>query len=100
MAIRFVDTTISERVRIITEDRDPIHVYEIISKHYGESVELLKKKFDISIDFPRRFINFNSEDLHEICELVNYFSSYGLPIDSATMKSIRVSFDSFFKTIY
>lgn len=96
---RFTDNILAERIRIVTEDGDPLDVYEILSKHYGESIDLLKTKFTINLDIIRRRI-FIEGNMSDICELVQYLYSYDLKFESVTLTSVRIDLDAFFRKIY
>lgn len=96
---KFTDNTIADRIRIIMQDSNPVHVSEILSKHYGESVELINKRYLIKVDTFRNSIDIEG-NMSNICELVNYLSSYDLKFESVTETSVRINLYSFFRKIY
>jgi hypothetical protein len=49
---KFLDNSIPDRVRIIKDDKDIIHIYELLQKHFNLSIDELKKDYQIELDIP------------------------------------------------
>lgn len=95
----FLDNFIPDRVRIIKEDKDSIHIYELLSKNFGESIESLKTKYSVTLDIvkSRVFIDGSSEAIYE---LFNFMNSRGLELESVDMNKLRIDLDQFVKKIF
>lgn len=95
----FLDNFIPDRVRIIKEDKDSIHIYELLSKNFGESIESLKTKYSVTLDIvkSRVFIEGSSEAIYE---LFNFMNSRGLELESVDMNKLRIDLDQFVKKIF
>lgn len=97
--IPFIYNTIADRIRIILEDNNPDHVYEVLGKHFSKSIKELKSIYTIKLDVFRKriFIDGNSKD---IADLVYYSVQYNLTFESVTMNSLRIDLYEFFRRIY
>lgn len=97
--IPFIYNTIADRIRIILEDNNPDHVYEVLGKHFSKSIEELKSMYSIGLDtFHKRiFIKGNPE---VIADLVYYLVQYKLTFESVMMDSLRIDLYEFFRRIY
>lgn len=97
--IPFIYNTIADRIRIILEDNNPDHVYEVLGKHFSKSIKELKSIYTIKLDVFRKriFIEGNSKD---IADLVYYSVQYKLTFESVTMNSLRIDLYEFFRRIY
>lgn len=95
----FLDNFIPDRVKIIKEDKDSIHIYELLSKNFGESIESLKTKYSVTLDIvkSRVFIEGSSEAIYE---LFNFMNSRGLELESVDMNKLRIDLDQFVKKIF
>lgn len=96
---KFLDNFISDRIRIIKDDKDPIHVYEILQKHFNQSIEELKEIYSIELDIIKTRI-FIKADQNKLCELFNYLQSRGLTFEAVEMDQLRVDLDHFFNKIF
>lgn len=97
--IPFIYNTIADRIRIILEDNNPDHVYEVLSKHFSKSIEELKSIYAIKLDVFRKRI-FIEGDSKDIANLVYYSVQYNLTFESVTMNSLRIDLYEFFRRIY
>jgi len=97
--IKFLDNLIPDRIRISQEDKDPIHVYEVLSKNLGESIDDLKNKYNVQMDVIRSQI-FISGNYGDIYELFIYMYSRGVEFESIQHDSLRVDLIKFFNKIY
>lgn len=95
----YLDNFITDRVRIIKEDKDPIHIYELLSKNFGESISSLKEKYKVTLDIvkSRVFIEGTSEVIYE---LFNFLTSRGVEMESVDMNKLRIDLDQFIKKIF
>lgn len=96
---RFLDNLIPDRIRIVQEDKDPIHVYQVLAKNLGDTVENLQGKYEVRMDVVKSqvTIDCNLEDTHS---LFSYFDSRGLELESIQSNSLRVDLIKFFNKIY
>lgn len=94
----FLQYSISQRFTRLVEDKNPDYIYMLLSKHFNESIDRLKSKYEIILNTTRQRINItgSSEDIYE---LVNYCIGYGINFESITMKEVRVDFNQFINKI-
>lgn len=97
--IPFIYNTIADRIRIILEDNNPDHVYEVLGKHFSKSIEELKSIYSIRLDTFRKRI-FIEGNPQTIADLVYYSVQYNLTFESVTMNSLRIDLYEFFRRIY
>jgi hypothetical protein len=91
----FSDNKAFDMIRIIKEDKDPIHIYELLQTHFNNSIEDLKAEYEIKLDIikSRVFIKGSEEKIYEVFE---YFLSRGMKFESIETNQLRINLDHFF----
>lgn len=95
----FLDNFIPDRIRIIRYDKNPLHVYEVLSKNLGESIENLLNKYSVELNIIKSQITIRG-DYDDIYSLFQYMYSRGLEFESIQPKALRVDLAKFFNKIY
>jgi len=96
---KFTDNLIPERIRIIKSDKNPVHVYEMLEKHYGHEISTLQSRYKISVHVIRNEITIEGSTSY-MCEILNYLDRKGCKFKSVTETSLVVDIDNFFRKIY
>lgn len=94
MQFNILNYNIPDRINKILTDKDIDDIYLIIGKHLRESVESLKKRYEITTNYRRRriFINGSYED---IAEFFYYASGLGTRFESITEDCLRIDISEF-----
>lgn len=92
--ISFLERSVSDRIRVIREDKDPIHVYEILGKHLRSSIPELQSMYSITLDFPKNRLFISGEE-SKIFELFIYLNDRGLDFESITTTDLRLELSKF-----
>ena len=95
---RFLDRSIPDRFRLIISDRNVDYIYELLSKHLRDSVEVLKTKYNIELNVVRQRIFISGSD-SDIYELFQYLSQYAVQFESITGDCLRIDLTQFINKI-
>lgn len=99
MDINYLDLFIPDRIRVIKEDKNNVHIYELLAKHYSTTVDDLKTRYDISIQVIRCEITIRG-NLKNIAELFEYLSGFDIKFISITQTCLVIQIDDFIRKIY
>jgi hypothetical protein len=97
--INYINHIKAERVRIIKEDKDPIHIYELLQKHFNQSISEIKKDYDIKLDIIKSRV-FIKGSYEKIYILLNYLQSKGIQFESISIDQLRIDLDHFLNKIF
>jgi len=100
MDTKFLNSPISERNRIIREDKDPIHIYELFQKHFNQSIDELKLDYRIELNIVRSRILIYGNDEEKIYELFLYLKGRGVILEGEGLKWLRIDLNHFLNKIY
>lgn len=90
----FLKYPISDRVRLLLEEKNTDFVYYLLAKHTGKSVEELKDLYKIELHAVRQELTIEGE-MTKVAELFFYCNGLGVNFDSVTNTSLRCSVHSF-----
>ena len=91
---RFIDLDIPDRVCRLLEKGDSDDIHQLLVKHLGESLEIIKIKYKITVHTVRRRI-FISGNPIDIAELFLYLNKFGMTFESVTATELRIDVNAF-----
>lgn len=96
----FLNNPIPVRARIIKEDKDPIHIYELLQKHFiNQSINDLKVDYEVRLDIVRSRVFITGSE-EKIYTLLVYLESRGCKFESVEKTQLRIDLDHFVAKIF
>lgn len=94
----FLDNFIADRLYLQLEDKNPIHVYEVLSVISTHSLEELKSMYKISLQLVRKIITIQGLP-KDICELIDLLCDK-LEFNYVTETSLEINLTDFYFKVY
>lgn len=95
----FMNSFIPDRIRIIRKDKDPMHIYELLSRHTGKTLTELTNLYKVEVQVIRGEIKVSST-YDGISTLFDYLTNFKIDPLSITQTVLIFELDDFIRKIY